>query len=133
MVVDGGGAGWPRDLRACALVTLACYLSPPIKAAQTSQQLKYVSTTSHGQAGPLREQKTNEKVRVSGSARTGYLANSNRNLERKGGCRDWVWGLMGTQPEMDSTASSGEHQLVFTLEPRLDKQVCIFRLCMHTC
>lgn len=61
------GAGWYRDLRPCHLATLGCYLSPPNKPAQTSRQLKYVSTkktSSHGQAGALGEQETNEKDRV---------------------------------------------------------------------
>lgn len=39
-----------------------------------------------------------------------------------------VWGLTGTQAARGSTGSSGAYQLVpsFALEPRLDKQVCIF-------
>lgn len=95
------GAGWYRDLRTHDLATLGCYLSPPNKPAQTSRQLKYVSmkTSSHRQAGALEEQETNEKDRVSGSARPGYLTNRNRALlERR---------LQG--PSLGSDGDSASH------------------------
>lgn len=89
-----------------------------------------MSLRSHSRLG---EQETNEKDRASRSAKPGYLANRNRDLleERLQGLS---LGSDGDSASHGQSALSGAYQLVpsFTLEPRLDKQACIFQLCLQT-
>lgn len=110
-MLDAVGAGWYRDLRPRVLATLGCYLSPPNKHAQTSPQLKQVSTRSHSRLG---EQETNEKDRAFGSTKPGYLANNrNRDLEEK--LQEQGLGSAGDSASHGQSAFSGANQLVPSL------------------